>query len=168
MDLPAPVAPARVSRRRGRRRYWPVVGVVLALFVLFEVGIRHMPPDGMTYTLYDTPLFDSQFHPLTTPVTTARTQVYTASHDQHVITKYLTALYHGNETPSSVVDPFFRCGDALSLDKYQEEFVFTWHGIPVQSWNETDCGFMQSSGGIPNIFRVSFIGPPSTPLPPPQ
>ena len=36
--------------RLGRRRLWPMVAILLALMVVFEVGIRHVPRHGMTVT----------------------------------------------------------------------------------------------------------------------
>jgi hypothetical protein len=161
--MPTNVSAAGTARIRRILRSLGLVSVLLLLFVAFEVGIRYVPPDGMTYTMYDTREFDSYGHAVA-PTTRWHTLTFAAPHDQQVINTYLQTLNDRNgEQPSSWVSPAYSCGRTLSPDKYQFEFVFTWHGIPVQSWYDADCGFMQSSGGIPNIFVVHSIG---LPLPP--
>jgi len=152
------------GRRCSRRRLWLAVGGLVAVFTLFEVGIRNVPPDGMTYRMYDTREFDRYGHAVAHTTTRSYTLTFAAPRDQQVINMYLQTLNdrHG-EVPSSWVSPAYHCGQTLSLDKYQFEFVFTWHGIPVQSWYDADCGFLQSSGGIPNIFVDHY---PGLPLPP--
>jgi len=68
------------------------VGLIVALlFVIFEVGIRHVPPDGMTYTQYDVrDHWDASGHQLASTSTITST-TFTAANDQQVIDTY----YHG-------------------------------------------------------------------------
>lgn len=144
MDLPAPIAPARVSRRRGRRRYWLVVGAVLALFVLFEVGIRHVPPDGMTVTTMG---YSGATYTL----------FYTAPKDQQTISETYATLH-----AAPAVSPFAHYNCALGPSPYS--VAFTWHGIPVEVWFTGSCVVSDTAGGIPDLTgRLLYLGA----LPPP-
>jgi hypothetical protein len=100
---------------------WLVVGVLLALIVLFEVGIRRMPPDGMTvmelwyaggstYTL---------------------TYSYTAPMDQQTISATYASL---NTAPTVTGGIFAHVNCALTPPPYPTSIAFTWHGVPDFLW----------------------------------
>ncbi len=146
MNLPAPTAPASVARRHGRRRFWLVVGALLAFFIAFEVGIRNAPPDGMTVT-YEEP--------------NPPTYIYMAPQDQGIINDYYSTL---NTTP--VESPFVNINGCSPIEYPQ--FVFTWHGVPVESWSG-GCVYIENSGGISGIFmlRSHLWNPGYGPFPPP-
>lgn len=145
MHQPARPTPERVSRRRGRRHFWLAAGVVLALFLLFEVGIRHVPPDGMTVT-YDCPSFCVNY-----PFVGAR--AYTAPQDQQFITQ--SYAYYNSLPVIPAWTPIASCGP---LAIYPSSVVFSWHGIPVESWTSRNClgEYIESAGGISDSIMLIY------------
>jgi hypothetical protein len=120
--------------------------IVALLFVIFEVGIRNVPPDGMTVT-YDAP--------------NPPTYTYAAPQDQGIINDYYSTL---NTAPME--SPFVHINGCSPIEYPQ--FVFTWHDIPVESWSG-GCVYTESAGGVSDIFLLRFHlwNPGYGPLPPP-
>lgn len=150
MDQPAPPkASPHVARRRGRRRFWLAVGVLLALVILFEVGIRQAPPDGMIVT-YD----DSM-----SVYVDRGTQVYTTPRDQQTISDYYAAFNRAPVRPAWILH-----GCAMDLDP--TSVVFTWRGIPVESWTMQGCDYIENAGGASDAIAVQHLLPEIS-MPPP-
>jgi hypothetical protein len=143
--------PVQTSRRRGRRlRFWLALLALFALVcIAFEVGIRHVPPDGMTVTLVRSPggyFLDGP--PL----------IYTAPKDQHIIDAYYTSL---NAAP--VEASRASANYALFHGCYPNDYpqiTFTRHGIPVESWISQDsasiCEYVENSGGLSENLTGTF------------
>jgi hypothetical protein len=112
-----------------------IIGAIIT-FLIFEVGIRFVPADGLSYTAYQ----DGQL-------------VYTYStSDQSVITSWQNAL-NSNQAPAVAVN----CSHGLDPNPIYRTWMFTWHSIPVETAtnNPTECGYGLSSGGLPNVFTLS-------------
>ena len=116
------------------------------MFLLFEVGIRNVPSDGMTVTYEEA---------------NSPTDIYTAPRDQGIINDYYYQL-----NASRMASPFVRINGCSPIQYAQ--FVFTWHGIPVESWSG-GCIYTENSGGISGIFllRSHLWEPAQVPLPAP-
>ena len=127
-----------------------MIGVLLALMVVFEVGIRHVPPDGMTvsYTYY----FNS--------ATGIGPRIYSATRDRQTIAEYYAALNHA--PVRSALNPH---GCTLSEDPSSVEF--TWHSIAVESWTQVGCTYVESAGGISNEMFLTYHDSPDITMPPP-
>lgn len=124
------------------------------MFLLFEVGIRHVPPDGMTVTYnYAYPVNNG---------TSIGMQTYISPQDQQNIYAYYAAF---NRAP--VRSLWWHHGCTMSLDPSSVEF--TWHGLPVESWTNTGCEYTESAGGISDELVAQHLGPDiSMPIPPPN
>jgi hypothetical protein len=130
---------------------WLVVGVLLALIILFEVGIRHVPPDGMTVTEVG--------YAGSAPFTLSYS--YTAPKDQQTIGDIYAAFNRAPVWTAWTVHGCVMTQDPSSV-------VFTWHGVPVESWTLAGCVYDESAGGISDALFVQHLLPDITmPLPPP-
>lgn len=118
-----------------------VVLAVLTLFILFEVVIRHVPPDGMSVTdAYGPSLYGS-----------TRT-TYTAPQDQQDINTYYAEL---NAAPvESRATTSYALPDGCYPTAYPN-ITFTWHGIPLESWSGY-CVVVESAGGISETVMGTY------------
>lgn len=149
MNSPTSQGSTPVVRRRGRHRYLLVVGAVLALFLLFEVGIRHIPPDGMTVSFNDAAGGDS-----------AGTLRYTAPADQQIVADYYAAFNRAAVRSEWTIHSCAMTDDPSSV-------AFTWHGLPVESWMLVGCDYVESAGGISDELAVQHLLPDIS-MPPPS
>lgn len=154
MDLPTHAAPSLVSRRRGRRRFWLWVGVLFAVFILFEVGIRHVPPDGMTVTEIGYAGGSSETSSYT----------YAAPKDQQTISATYVALHNA---PAIVMPIFSHYNCALTPPPYPTSIAFTWHGIPLETWSTGSCVVGDTAGGVPGFLLTGYYWQLNGPFPPP-
>ena len=134
-----------------RRRFWLVVVAVLVLIVLFEVGIRHVPPDGMTVT-YTCSACGAPY---------VGTRAYSAHADQQAIEDWYTSF-----NDASVVSAWRLSGCTLTMDP--SSVVFTWHGIPVEAWTLEGCRYAESAGGMSDALVVQHLVPIAVPPPSPS
>ncbi len=143
-----------VARYRRLPLRWDIgVGIVLALFIMFEVGIRHVPPDGMTVTEIDYAGGD--------PFTYSYT--YTAPKDQQTIGETYAAL---NTAPAfNYLITRYNC--PLNSPPYPSSIEFTWHGIPLETWSTTSCTISDTAGGVSDDFLLTLHFWLSDRLPPP-
>ncbi len=148
-------------RNRGVRRG---LVIVLALFLIFEVTVRYLPPDGVTVTTindnYFTPSGISGLNIVTTSRTTLAHNAQTRAAIDHLNNEFNTAPIVG--APSIPKLP--RGGGCMTLVGYTEyQVTFTWHGLPLRVWTtNTPCpNFTENSGGIPNPLWVSEEGGPA-------
>ena len=144
-------------RRRVGRLVRVLRGVALVavlLFVVFEVGIRHVPPDGMTAT--------GVGYSGGSPYTFAYS--YTAPKDQQTIGatyKALNAAPAFNYLFTPYPCPRFPTSHPSSI-------AFTWHGIPLETWSTGNCIISDNAGGISDAFLLTgHYWLPVVPLPPP-
>lgn len=127
--------------------------IAVLLFVVFEVGIRHVPPDGMTAT--------GVGYSGGTPYTFSYT--YAAPKDQQTIGATYAAL---NAAPAfNSLFTFYNC--PLTPTPYPTSIAFTWHGIPVETWSTGSCVVGDTAGGIPDFLLIGHSWLPDGPLPPP-
>lgn len=141
----------KARRRVGRlmRTLRGVALIAVLLFVVFEVGIRHVPPDGMTVTEVGYPGVMSTY-----------AYSFTAPKDQQTIDDIYAAY---NRAP--VWSAWDRHGCVMTQDP--PLVVFTWHGIPVESWTLAACWHVESAGGISDGLVVQHLLPDKSPPPPP-
>lgn len=139
---------------------------LVALFVACEVGMRHLAPDGLTFTeVKIVQGVDAQGQELPT----RRTPDYTVTYDarrQATINAWYTALNHGQD-----LGFWPHCPPPLG-PTYEHTFTFTWHSIPIESATDEAslCGeWLLSSGGIPDYwhFRWLWTNPKQAPNAPP-
>lgn len=114
-------APGAARSRRLLLRLGQGALVVLALFLLFEVGIRHVPPDGMTVTYSYWRLDPNCSNCVDSAFGQER---YTSLNDQQTIDDYYAAYNRAPVRPA-----WWRGGCTMSSDPVS--VVFTWRGIPV-------------------------------------
>jgi len=134
---------ASATRSRTRRRAWlrwALVGV--AVVVLAELLIRHVPPDGASVTR-------------TEVVTSFDGTVTSVTMHTHAYTGNTADALNGalNTAPLQLPNPLLK-GCRNSLGGYATyKVTLTWHGLPVQVWSSQGCGaYSESSGGLPNIL----------------
>jgi hypothetical protein len=142
---------------------------LVALFVACEVGMRHLPPDGLTFTeVKITQGVDAHGQELPA----RRTLDYTITYDsrrQATINTWYTALNDGQD----IGGPFLHCNGEPPVGPYYDHtFTFTWHGISVESATDeaSACpAWLLSSGGIPDYwhFRWLWTNPMQAPNAPP-
>lgn len=146
---------------RSARRFWHELlrwglGVVLLLllFLLFEVGIRHVPPDGMTVT------YAYKY----SASAVIGTRPYTAPKDQQTI-RDAFAAFNAARVVRVPLGQYAGC----ALTPYPSLVVFTWHGVPVEAWTLEGCWYAESAGGISDERVVEHPLPNITmPLPTPH
>jgi hypothetical protein len=139
---------AETSLHRGRRlRFWLAILAIFALvLILFEVGIRHVPPDGMTVTL------------LSPDGRSGGPWMYATPKDQQTIDAYYTGL---NAAPvkSSQVSANYALFHGCYPTAYPQ-ITFTWHSIPIESWTSQDsisiCAYIEDSGGLSEHLTGTF------------
>lgn len=160
---PAPGS-GQLRRRVGRLVRAPrgVALMVVLLFLIFEVGIRHVPPDGMTVTGIE----DSEVgYPDTFGTTVAFTASYTAPEDQQTINDFYASLNAAPAYFSPVSHPIVNC--ALTPLPYATSITFTWHGMPLETWFTSSCVVGDTAGGIPDVLTYRLWGPQTLPPPAP-
>lgn len=142
---------------------------LVVLFIACEVGMRHLPPDGLTFIEVK----------ITQPISATgqegaatRTLDYSITYDsrrQATIDAWYDALNGGQ----GIGGPFLHCnGGPPDGPYYDHTFTFTWHGIPVESATDeaSPCpAWLLSSGGIPDYwhFRRLWTNPMQAPDAPP-
>lgn len=157
--MPANVSAAGITRIRRILRRLGLLGVLLALFVAFEVGIRHVPPDGMTVAYEHNPSSNGPTH-----------ATYSAPQDQQTINAYYetlnNALVYHSFRPTYIDPPPYLDG---CYPATHPQFTFTWHGIPVESWSGY-CSVVENAGGISDALMFTYhfwTPPPFGAVPPP-
>jgi hypothetical protein len=116
-------------------------------FILCELAIRHIPPDGASLTrLNDQTSLDNSGP----GSVTATTRIYTSPRDRAIIDKLNNAL---NTAPLQLPAPLLKgCQNGLG-GAVTFTVTLTWHGLPVQVWTSEGCGaYSESSGGITNFL----------------
>jgi hypothetical protein len=141
-------------RNRGVRRG---LVIVVALFLIFEVTVRYLPPDGVTVTTINYNSFTPSGISGLNIVTTSRT---TLAHDAQTRAA-IDRLNDGFNT-APLGAPFISTAGSgcVAVSGYTEyQVTFTWHGLPLRVWTtNTGCpGFAENSGGIPNVLWVSIL-----------
>lgn len=162
----AELAPrSRTLRRRVGRRARALLGVafIAALVcVVFEVGIRNVPPDGMRVTYTTSVLVhlpDGSFMPRFTHTT----YTYTLPKDQQTISATY-ASFNDGPVYNSLFD-HFNC--ALSPAPEPSSVEFIWHGMLLETWRPSGCTAVENAGGIYDAFGLTFHywEPPSGGIP---
>lgn len=150
-----PGTPAYGAQRSRRLLLRPGQGalVLLALFIAFEVGSRHVPPDGMTVKYG-------------CGVPNRPMCIYTSPKDQQAINDYYAAFNRAPvrlNLPEPVINGCFN-EDASYV-------VFTWHGMPVESWTYDGCEeYIENAGGVSDAYILTHHDAPdiAMPVPPPS
>jgi hypothetical protein len=148
MSDPTPATPtSRRAKRRVPRRLI-VVLALLAIVAAFEVGIRLIQPDSLTYTTK----IDAGFGQYTSR--------YGTITDPRMVAQWHTLI---NATPldqdNVFVSTFVYCNGMVFSDSYDVEF--SWHGLPIESVSSSNssCGTVLwlSSGGLtdPRPYAVA-------------
>jgi len=151
------------ARLRDRRVRWGLI-VVVALFLIFEVTVHYLPPDGVTVTTinynYFTPSGISGLNTVTTSRTTLAHDAQTRAAIDRLNNEFNTAPI----VSASSIPKLPRGGGCMTLSGYTEyQVTFTWHGLPLRVWTtNTPCpNFTENSGGIPNLWWSSEEGGPA-------
>jgi hypothetical protein len=168
------VATPDIWRPRLRRLLKYILTGTVALVVLcglFEFAIRHVPPDGLTFT---TVQITQVVNASGQEPPAMRTLDYSVTYDsrrQATISTWYHALNQGQDI--GFLPP---CnGGPPNGPYYEHTFTFTWHGIPVESATDEarPCGeWLLSSGGLPDLWHFRFLwttpmqAPNAPPLPP--
>lgn len=133
------------------RRVRLVALVILALFVAFEVGIRLVQPNGMTFAEYDS---------------SGRALTMLRYDQPQMVGGWYT--YVNNERSLGFAAP---CSFPLTYSPETFVFTFTWYGIPVETLsgqNANICAqYKRSAGGIPDLFNTYFLTNPNARSTPP-
>lgn len=145
----------RTLRRRVGRRARALLGVTFIaalLFVASEVGIRHVPPDGMRVTYTTSVLVhlpDGSF----SPRFTYTTYIYSLPKDQQAISATYASLNDG-PAYNSLFD-HFNC--ALTSAPIPSSIEFTWHGVLLETWwPRGGCTAVENAGGMYDAFGLTF------------
>lgn len=138
-----------------RRRILVTIAIVALLFVAFEIGVRLLPPDAVSYRIDE--------HNLTATgiVVTTISGTVTAP---KTVARWRTALT--DQPPAQSLFGIYLSNwegtDTCSRGGYDiATYRFTWHGLPVAvvSTAPSCAGRMQiSSGGIPD-WNTYLIDP---------
>ncbi len=158
MSEPMPAtAVARAKRRVPRRLI--VALTLLALLVAFEVGVRVIQPDTLTYTANvptSWPDYQYEHRVITDPRAVAGWYAAVNAHPH--------PLFQVNVLSSI----FIHCNGLIFADE-SYQFAFTWHGLPLEtaSTTETSCGpiLWLTSGGLPSLRGYALPAALPTPTP---
>ena len=143
---------------------------LVVLIIACEVDMRHLPPDGLTFTEVKI-VQGVDAHGQELPA--IRTLDYTITYDsrrQATIDAWYHALNHGQD-----LGLWPHCPPPLGPN-YEHTFTFTWHGIPIESATDEaqPCGdWLLSSGGITDYWHFRWLwtnpmqAPDAPPLPSP-
>ena len=123
-----------------------MVLLVVAGFVLFEVGVRLITPDAVRY---DVQVTTNGGPPIT------RTGTIT---DPNTIARWRAAV---TETPSGhlLIGTLFSQNTCAPLSYETVSYVFLWHGIAIEAVSSLSVcteEYMISSGGLPDP-RTYFV-----------
>lgn len=142
--------PARAKSRMPRSLL--VALTLLALLIVFEMGVRLIQPDTLVYTAavgygsYASPTYQHVHLTITNPQAVARW--YAAVNSRPVDTVLSTVLLH--------------CNGLYDLGA-SYRFEFTWHGLPIETAtsNMTGCGpeLRLTSGGLPGLREYALPYP---------
>lgn len=137
--------------------------VCLALvtaFVLFEIGVRLLPPDAVQYeiqTYFNGSLVNTQAGTITDPATVARWRATVTAHPSgETLVGTLIAQQRGE----------IMCAGGLAGNT--ASYVFLWHGLPIESVSALPtciARYMISRGGIPDLgtYIIDPLVQPSQP-----
>ena len=127
-----------------RRRVLSIIAALALAFVAFEVGVRLLPPDAVSY--------ETQSSVNGGPVTVTSGTI----NDPSTVRRWYVAMM-ARPTGRSLLDldiAHWQGRDTCApLGYYAGAYRFTWHGLPVEvvSPGPTCAGDYQiSSGGIPD------------------
>ena len=151
------VVKARLRDRRVRRG----LVIVVALFLIFEVTVHYLPPDGVTVTTINYNYFTPSGISGLNVVTTSRT---TLAHDAQTRAAIDRLNNEFNTAPIGAPINYAFGGGCMTLSGYTEyQVTFTWHSLPLRVWTtNTPCpNFTENSGGIPNVLWSSEEGGPA-------
>lgn len=133
-----------------RTRIVALAGIVLLLFILFEIGIRFIPPNGMTYT-WD--------HP------TSGIPIFQKSSTNPKTVAYWYQYTNNGKTPVYMAT----CNGRPPVPGPSEQmtFTFTFYGVPIESFSNDDANdcpwYGQSAGGLPDLFdEYAIVQNPGT------
>ncbi len=136
-----------------RRRALTVLGALIVVFAAFEVGIRLLPPDAVSYEFQSSvnggPVMTTS-GVITDPATVARWRAAMTAHpSRRSLPNLSIAGWQGRNT-------------CAPLGLYTARYRFTWHGLPVEVVSHAPgCGgggYQVSSGGIPD-WNTYLINP---------
>jgi hypothetical protein len=156
------LVPGDARHRRLLLRLGQGALALLALFLLFEVGIRHVPPDGMVVSFQDStlvPQSDGSY----VPKAILTTYTYTEPKDQQAIGETYASL--NDTSPFNSITTHVNC--ALTPPPWPSSITFTWHGIVLETWTIEGCAVSDNAGGISDdqMLTVHFWEP-IAPTPP--
>ena len=140
-----------------RRRLIVIVCLLLvALFAVFEIGVRLLPPDAVRY---ETQLSTNggpaimKTGTITDPAAIAGLRAEaTAQPSGHLLIGTLISQWRGQNT-------------CAPLSYYSATYVFLWHGIAIETLSSLptcDEQYTVSSGGIPDP-RTYYVAQPLQP-----
>ncbi len=140
-----------------RRRLIVMVCLLLvALFAVFEIGVRLLPPDSVRY---ETQLSTNggptiiRTGAITDPATIARLRAEaTAQPSGHLLIGTLIGQWRGQDT-------------CAPLSYYSATYVFLWHGVAIETFSSLptcDEQYTVSSGGLPDP-RTYYVAQPIQP-----
>ncbi len=134
-----------------RRTLAGMVLLVVAVFVLFEVGVRLITPDAVRYDMQ-----------VTTNGGPAITQTGTIT-DPKIIARWRAEV---TQTPSgqlllgTLIREWREQDNCAPLSEFTASYVFLWHGIVIEAVSSLPVcteEYMISSGGLPD--PRTYFGP---------
>lgn len=145
---------ATTTTGRAQRRFprsLIVALTLLAAFVAFEMCVRLIQPDALTYTTnIEVGLGQDSYH-----------YAHGTTTDPHTVAQWYTTI---NATPldqdNVFVSPFEHCTGLFFNNSYH--FEFTWHGLPIESVSSSNngCGtsLWMSRGGLtdPRAYTLPY------------
>lgn len=157
-------AHARRRRRVPRRLWFSVVGLI-ALILVMEGIVRHLPSDGVTVTTIEHYAVFTRIASGERVAYAVRTTSRTTSADNAQTRAEIDQLSNVlNTAPFGAPTYLPTTPQCMTVGGWRDYRVtFTWHGLPVQIWT-TDNGcpsFVENSGGIPDMLwtrTLSYSG----------
>ena len=144
-----------------RRRALAVIAALVAVFAVFEVGVRLLPPDAVQYEIR-TGINGGKI--------TTTTGVMT---DSATVARWRAALL-AEPSGQSLLDFYVAKWQGRDMCRrlglYSATYRFTWHGMPVEVVSPApapNCGgkgvYQVSSGGVPdwNTYVVDPLPQPA-------
>lgn len=133
------------------RRAPALIAALLALFVAFEVGVRLIEPDAVTYDI-------QTIEPAGPPGPHLHGEVT----DPATIARWRAAITaHSGDTILHAYEERWQSAGCANGTEFVVTYTFTWHGLPVEDvTNGPSCagGYEVSHGGLPN-WNLYLIDP---------